>query len=131
MAISLSIRIQVQIHIYMASHTFTYTFYTYIRTHGWLSKCWFLSSALLPHLHWGPHCKYLVGLPYLHFSKIQGKVYVVWQAQYHGPFFQSSVLSVVSLLLTSSRLSRLCLGDLKCSLLGWPASWVAGWLASG
>ena len=48
-----------------------------------------------------------------------------------GPFFQSSVLSVVSLLLTSSRLSRLRLGDLKCSLLGWPASQVAGWLASG
>ena len=24
--------------------------------YGWLSKCWFLSSALLPHLHWGSHC---------------------------------------------------------------------------
>ena len=85
-------------------------------TYGWLSKCWFLSSALLPHLHWGPHYKYLVGLPYLQFSEIQDKVNFVWQAQYRGLFFQSSVLSVpslLSLLLTSSRLSRLCLGDSK------------------
>ncbi len=37
---------------------------------GWLSKCWFLSSAVLPHLQWGPLHKYLVGLPYLPFSKI-------------------------------------------------------------
>ena len=37
---------------------------------GWLSKCWFLDWVLIPHFHWGPLHKYLVGLPYLHFSKI-------------------------------------------------------------
>ena len=36
------------------------------------------------------------------------------------------VLSLLSLPLTSSRLSRLCLGDLKYPLLGWPANWLAG-----
>ncbi len=35
-----------------------------------LSKCWFLSSALLPQFQWGPYC---VGLPYRYFSKIQDK----------------------------------------------------------
>ena len=38
--------------------------------YGWLSKCWFLDWVLIPHFHWGPLHKYLVGLPYLHFSKI-------------------------------------------------------------
>ena len=32
--------------------------------------------------------------------------------------------------LTSSRVSRLCLGGLKYPLLGWPAGWLAGLLAS-
>ena len=43
---------------------------TYSFIYGWLSKCWFLDWALIPHFHWGPLHKYLVGLPYLHFSKI-------------------------------------------------------------
>ena len=42
----------------------------HMHTKGWLSKCWFLDWALIPHFHWGPLHKYLVGLPYLHFSKI-------------------------------------------------------------
>ena len=50
-------------------------------TYGWLSKCWFLDWVVIPHLHWGPLHKYLVGLPYLHFSKIYDKVFFVWQAR--------------------------------------------------
>ena len=45
-------------------------------------------------------------------------------------FALASLLSVLSLALTSSRLSRLCLGDLKNPWLGWPTCWLAGWLAS-
>ena len=45
--------------------------YKYDKTfiYGWMSKCWFLDWAVIPQLHWGPLHKYLVGLPYLHFSK--------------------------------------------------------------
>lgn len=53
----------------------------YVSAYGWLSKCWFLSSTILPHFQWGPLHKYLVDPPYLHFSKIKDKVYFVRQAQ--------------------------------------------------
>ena len=77
--------------------------------------------------------KYLVGLSYLHFNKIQDKLSFVWQVQCRGLFLLASPLSVLSLLslpLTSSRLSHFCLCDLKYPWLGWPTSWLAGWLAS-
>ena len=41
-----------------------------VHVYGWLSKCWFLDWVLIHRFHWGPLHKYLVGLPYLHFSKI-------------------------------------------------------------
>ena len=43
--------------------------------------------------------------------------------------FAPSVLSLLSPPLTSSRLSRSCLGDLKYPWLGWPTSRLAGWLS--
>ena len=43
--------------------------------------------------------------------------------------FALSVLSLLSPPLTSSRLSRSCLGDLKYPWLGWPTSPLAGWLS--
>ena len=124
LSIYLSVCLSVCLSIYPSINQSTYL-------SGWLSKCWFLSSVLLPHLHWGPLHKYLVGLSYLHFNKIQDKMPFVWQVQYRGLFLLASLLSVLSLLslpLTSSRLSRMCLGDLKYSWLGWPTSWLAGWL---
>ena len=49
--------------------------------YGWLSKCWFLDWALIPHFHWGPLHKYLVGSPNLHFIKIHQQLTFVWEAQ--------------------------------------------------
>ena len=85
----------------------------------------------MPHLHWGPLHKYLVGLPCLHFSKTEDKKKMCVAGAVPRPVFAlASLLSVLSLALTSSRLSRLCLGDLKNPWLGWPTCWLAGWLAS-
>ena len=105
---------------------------------GWLSKGWFLGSAVLPHLQSGRLHKYLVGLTYLHFTKSR--------ISRHGsePFFQlrcyQSALSLMLSLLTADLFSLVpavnaalvtVIGNLKYLLLGWRGSWLAGWLLAG
>ena len=112
----------------------------YTLIYGWLSKSWFLTSAMLPHFQWGRLISIMWAYHTVILAKSKIKNILCGRRSSADLFSGFAAISAVTdavatadLFLLASLLSMLPLvtviGGLKYPLLGWPASWLAGWLA--